>query len=213
MANPLNELGIIKRFNGIDIQQSSYFIKLSCPTYIDKIVQHHGWQNEKAATLAVPMKNDMAFQADLELSNGPDDPKEQRKLEHEMQFSYRQAIGELIFAMTLLILPTTRQVPLPGCQGCICFPTRNTRRRDILLASTSERYTSGRSFSDHFQQRGRISCLHRHRRPIANSRRQRLYLGQRPPLSPIHRRRGVHPSWGCNLLQNSHSTYNSTIVY
>jgi hypothetical protein len=101
MANPLNELGIIKRFNGIDIHQTKYYIKLSCETYIDKIVQHHGWQLEKAANLPVPMRNDTTYQAALELTNGPDEAKEQRALEHEMTFSYRQAIGELIFAMTI----------------------------------------------------------------------------------------------------------------
>lgn len=38
MANPLNDLGIIKRFNGIDIQQTQQFITLHCATYIEHIV-------------------------------------------------------------------------------------------------------------------------------------------------------------------------------
>ena len=42
MQNPLNDLGVIKRFNGIDIQQARDFVKISCETYIDKIVSHHG---------------------------------------------------------------------------------------------------------------------------------------------------------------------------
>jgi hypothetical protein len=39
----------------------------------------------------------------LELSNGPEDPAEAQAqaLETEMGFSHRQAIGELIFAMTV----------------------------------------------------------------------------------------------------------------
>jgi hypothetical protein len=41
------------------------------------------------------------YQANLELSCGPDDIKEQQELERQMGFSYRQAIGELIFAMTI----------------------------------------------------------------------------------------------------------------
>jgi hypothetical protein len=101
MVNLLNELGVIKRFNGLDIQQTRDYIKISCPTYIDKIVEHHGWQNETTANLPLPMRNDSVYQANLELSYGPDDIKEQRELETQMGFSYRQAIGELIFAMTI----------------------------------------------------------------------------------------------------------------
>jgi hypothetical protein len=92
---------VIKRFNGLDIQQTRDYIKISCPTYIDKIVEHHGWQNETTANLPLPMRNDSVYQANLELSYGPDDIKEQRELETQMGFSYRQAIGELIFAMTI----------------------------------------------------------------------------------------------------------------
>jgi len=101
MQNPLNDLGVIKRFNGIDIQQARDFVKISCETYIDKIVSHHNWQNETAATLPVPMRADSESLRKLELSKGPDDPSEAQALEQEMGFSYRQAIGELIFAMTV----------------------------------------------------------------------------------------------------------------
>ena len=101
MKNPLNDLGIIKRFNGIDILQTMYYIKIHCETYINKIIEHHGWQNEKAATLPIPMRTDSAYQTQLQLEDGPTDPKEQRELEQQMGFNYRQAIGELIFALTI----------------------------------------------------------------------------------------------------------------
>jgi hypothetical protein len=101
MVNLLNQLGIIKRFNGLDIQQTRDYIKISYPTYIDKIVEHHGWQNEMTANLPLPMRNDSVYQANMELSYGPDDIKEQQELERQMGSSYRQAIGELIFEMTI----------------------------------------------------------------------------------------------------------------
>ena len=47
------------------------------------------------------MRNDSTYQANLELSYGPKEAKEQQELETQMGFSYRQAIGELIFAMTI----------------------------------------------------------------------------------------------------------------
>jgi hypothetical protein len=49
MVNVLNELGVIKRFNGLDIEQTRHYIKISAQTYINKIVEHHGWQLEKTA--------------------------------------------------------------------------------------------------------------------------------------------------------------------
>jgi hypothetical protein len=47
------------------------------------------------------MRNNSTDQAGLELSYGPDDVKEERELETQMGFSYRQAIGKLIFTMTI----------------------------------------------------------------------------------------------------------------
>ena len=69
--------------------------------YIDKIVSHHDWENEKAASRPVPMRSNTAYQATLELAKAPKSEKEQRELEKAMGFSYRQAIGELIFALTI----------------------------------------------------------------------------------------------------------------
>ena len=101
MANELHDLGIIKRFNGLDIHQTRDYVKISCELYNNKIVSHHGWENEKAADRPIPMRNDAAYQASLELATAPETEKEERELEKAMGFSYRQAIGELIFALTI----------------------------------------------------------------------------------------------------------------
>ncbi len=101
MANELHDLGIIKRFNGVDIHQTRDYLKMSCELYIDKIVTHHGWENDKAADRPIPIRDDAACQASLELATAPETEKEQRELEKAMGFSYRQAIGELIFALTI----------------------------------------------------------------------------------------------------------------
>ena len=101
MTNELHDLGIIKRFNGMDVQQTRDYNKISCHTYIDKVIEHHRWQDEKAAKLPLPMRTDSKYLAELELSYGPEDPKEQQELEKQMGFNYRQVIGEAIFAMML----------------------------------------------------------------------------------------------------------------
>jgi hypothetical protein len=72
MTNKLHDLGVIKRFNGLDIHQMRDYIRISCELYIDKIARHHGWENEKVADRPVPMRNDAAYQATLELAKAPE---------------------------------------------------------------------------------------------------------------------------------------------
>jgi len=43
MTIEIKELGIISRFNGIDVDQMQDYIKLSNATYIDKILKNHPW--------------------------------------------------------------------------------------------------------------------------------------------------------------------------
>jgi hypothetical protein len=47
------------------------------------------------------MKSDSKYQADIQTSRGPESIKEQKELEKRMGFSYRQTIGELIYALTV----------------------------------------------------------------------------------------------------------------
>ena len=47
------------------------------------------------------MRNEASYMAELENTNGPTDLTQQQALEKEMGFSYRQVIGEAVFAMTL----------------------------------------------------------------------------------------------------------------
>jgi hypothetical protein len=101
MTNPLNDLGIIKRFNGVDIQQTRYFVKVFAETYLTRVLDHHGWLNLHASNIPIPMRTETAFMAALELTEGPTDEHEKKALEKEMGFSYRQVIGEAIFAMTI----------------------------------------------------------------------------------------------------------------
>jgi hypothetical protein len=46
------------------------------------------------------MKSDLKYQADIQTSRGPESIKQQKELEKQMGFSYRQTIGELIYALT-----------------------------------------------------------------------------------------------------------------
>ena len=99
LKKPLKELGLLERFNGIDIVQSRHYNKIHCGTYINKIVAAHGWENT-ALTREVhtPMRSDSAYQTSLETAVRPLTSDKAHEIASNMGFSYRQAIGELIFA-------------------------------------------------------------------------------------------------------------------
>jgi hypothetical protein len=40
--------GITSRYNGLDVHQTSHYIKLNCETYLHRILQTHGWETPPA---------------------------------------------------------------------------------------------------------------------------------------------------------------------
>ena len=129
----MNDLGLIKRFSGIDILQTRDFVKISCETYIDKIVSHHGWQDEVASNQPIPMRADLESLRKLEMSKGSDNPVEAQALETETGFSYRQAIGELIFAMTVGRIDIS--YPIIKLSQYPAHPSKTTTRHSNIFSS------------------------------------------------------------------------------
>jgi len=43
LKQPLKLLGLLSMYNRIDISQSNRFVKVSCATYLRKILEGHGW--------------------------------------------------------------------------------------------------------------------------------------------------------------------------
>jgi hypothetical protein len=101
MTIDVKELGQIQRFNGIDINQTKHYVKLHNKTYINKLISKHPWLQEENPLQhnPIPMKAEADYQKQLELNTVTTNEAIQ-KLEKEFQFGYRQAIGELIYAMT-----------------------------------------------------------------------------------------------------------------
>ena len=95
---PLNHLGVIAKFNGIDVLKTRGHIKISCQTYLDKVLDSHKWQERKPGPNPIPMRNDSVYQSALETAIPPADPGKQKEL-HDAHFNYRQVIGEAIYAM------------------------------------------------------------------------------------------------------------------
>ena len=99
LKQPLKLLGLLTMYNGLDIQQSNKFVKVSCKTYIRKILEGHGWEKQThKSPIVSPMNHEKKYLRELETSAGPTDPTAHAALQKEMGFSYRQSIGELLFA-------------------------------------------------------------------------------------------------------------------
>ena len=85
---------------GIDVHQTRHYIKIYNKTYIEKILKNHPWlhQEKPAADFPLPMWADNDYIRTLEEA----EPfTEDERVQHKatVGFSYRQAIGEIIYAL------------------------------------------------------------------------------------------------------------------
>ena len=71
--------------------------------YLDRVFERHGWTTlpNNPSHSITPMSSDSRLMQELENTLGPENKIDQRKLEKQMGFSYRAAIGELIYAMVV----------------------------------------------------------------------------------------------------------------
>ena len=104
LSVPMHNLGILKRFNGVDMHQGQDYIKLSNETYINKVLSNYKWleKEHKPNKFPLPMKDDSAYMARLDTEKGPDVNSDKKKfivLEEHMGFKYRRVFGELLFCM------------------------------------------------------------------------------------------------------------------
>ena len=100
MSLDVKDLGLISRFNGMDIHQTKYYVKITCERYIRKMLQHHGWlRDEPQPVLPLPLPSEKEFIHRLEHAEVPTNEAERALLCQQMGFGYRQVIGELIWPM------------------------------------------------------------------------------------------------------------------
>ena len=81
--------------------QTIQYIKVHNTTYINKLESQHKWLRKDATPMPLfllPMNPDQKYQHRLEQAQAlPMDEK--MKLECQLGFTYRQAVGEIIYAM------------------------------------------------------------------------------------------------------------------
>ena len=111
----LDSQGLGIRYNGIDVHQIRDYIKLSYETYIDHVLQTHGWDKPGARETdrfdSIPMTPDSAT-ALVQLTGPSEDTQEHRDLETEAGFGYRQVLGELVYAYVVCRLDIAFAVTL-----------------------------------------------------------------------------------------------------
>jgi deoxyuridine 5'-triphosphate nucleotidohydrolase len=105
MTIDVKDLGQITRFNGVDILQTREYIKLYNRVYIDKMLLKHEWihkeereKTHRPHTFPIPMQPDSQYLRNIENAEILTEA-EVSKLEKEFGFGYRQAVGELIYAL------------------------------------------------------------------------------------------------------------------
>ena len=110
LKEPLKrETGLLTRHNGIDIVQSSHGIKMHCATYLQRILKSKDFDMKIAQQKPLPMDSTSQYMKVLESAPKSTDKEQQTKWETVAGFKYRNATGELIFAMVT-------------CRADIAFP-------------------------------------------------------------------------------------------
>lgn len=93
--------GVGSKFNGIEIEQTRDYLRQHCTSYIERVLQSHGWEQPAARESdrhdSVPMRPEDS--ARLQALTGPvEGSPEHKLLAAEMKFGYRQLLGELLYA-------------------------------------------------------------------------------------------------------------------
>jgi hypothetical protein len=91
-------------YNGIDILQTRYYIKINLKTFINKIFEPYlaTWMKTAYPSPArsTPLPSDPTWLKKFNAAVGDPDTKIQAQLAKTMQLNYRSGVGELIWAMT-----------------------------------------------------------------------------------------------------------------
>jgi hypothetical protein len=92
-------MGLVTRFNGVDINQTQHYVKIHAKKYLTKMLQSHGWLDDKPTHGTTPFPSDPASLTKLLHGPRPNTDIEREQLQQEFGFKYRQLMGEIMFAM------------------------------------------------------------------------------------------------------------------
>ncbi len=96
----IKALGVVNRFNGVDMHQTRHYIKITCEKYLYKMLKNHNWLNHQPnLSSPTPLPSDTTFISNLENAIIPNTQEEKQQLRDRMGWHYRQVIGEVIYPM------------------------------------------------------------------------------------------------------------------
>ena len=109
---PLKRTGLVTLFNGIDVEQTRDYIKISVETYLEHICEKHlmTWMGKTWGPPTTPLPNQKQFIRGFLQAIGSDDETTQRILGEEMSVGYRSGVGESIVALVAARLDITYAV-------------------------------------------------------------------------------------------------------
>ena len=113
--------GIIAMYNGLDLIQSRWYIKISVETWLNKVLlpYRQTWLEVPSTPHVLPLGNSESFLKRLYSEEGSPDPKVQQALEKSMGVSYRKAVGEAVWAMNTC-RPDIAQAVIKCAQHSAC---------------------------------------------------------------------------------------------
>jgi hypothetical protein len=104
LTMPIKWQGLLDMFNGVDVTQIKHYIKIDCPTHVNKLCAKYldSWLHivQTTANWPTPLPTDSTWLKKFNAAVGPNNPQAQCKLEALMQINYHGGIGKLIWAMT-----------------------------------------------------------------------------------------------------------------
>jgi hypothetical protein len=99
MRISIKNLGLVTLFNGMDILQTKYYIKLFCSTYLAKVQKNHNWLSTNHQTYPLPYPANNAYTKSLDTAAPPTTDADRKNLEDKHNVKYRSLIGEIIWPM------------------------------------------------------------------------------------------------------------------
>ena len=144
--------GTYERFNGLDVYQTRDYIKLSCESYIDRVLQTHGWSDpgHKDPDNIVPIRPELTDR--LSRLEGPKEKTpEAKEIQSKYGFSYRNLLGELVYAYVICRV---------DIGFAVCFLARFSQ------APHSEHYTALRNVMKYLRARKDWGIMYRRPAPL-----------------------------------------------
>jgi hypothetical protein len=199
---PIKRQGLLTLYNGLDVHQSRWYIKLSVETYLTKKLAPYfaaGWLEIPSTPLPTPLGTNDTFIRKLYESKGDPDPKLQDKLAKRLGFKYRKAIGELIWPMTTC-RPDLSQAVVKCAQG-----TAAPSETHYLAVRSIFRYVAS-TMNDgivFWRTKPRMD-LPADPLPTIHSSAQDLRIKGRPSEEPLNAHGYMDSSWAdCPLTRRS----------